>query len=181
MPTSPRPSSCPMTRISSATSGVRSGSTLTRLSSPLCCDAKTKCQPLEAPQPGLPLGRDHISTRMHDYLRYGSICLSAALSYLEAKLIYRAAPPVWNGGSSSSRSSARGRWGCPQPRCSSSPRSRCPADLFLCRPFNVPGRSCQILPVGRQERHQQLPVLLDASPINLSVAHASDDTSLAAK
>ena len=55
----------------------------------LCCDEKTQCQALERTQPGLPLGRGHISTRTHDYYRHGTICLFAALSYLEGKLIYR--------------------------------------------------------------------------------------------
>ena len=40
-------------------------------------------------QPGLPLGTGHIRTRTHDYYRHGTICLFAALSYLEGKLIYR--------------------------------------------------------------------------------------------
>ena len=40
-------------------------------------------------QPGLPLGRGHIRTRTHDYIRHGTVTLFAALSYLEGKLIYR--------------------------------------------------------------------------------------------
>ena len=55
----------------------------------LCCDEKTQCQALERTQPGLPLGTGHIRTRTHDYYRHGTICLFAALSYLEGKLIYR--------------------------------------------------------------------------------------------
>ena len=55
----------------------------------LCCDEKTQCQALERTQPGLPLGNGQIRTRTHDYYRHGTICLFAALSYLEGKLIYR--------------------------------------------------------------------------------------------
>ena len=55
----------------------------------LCCDEKTQCQALERTQPGLPLGSGHVRTRTHDYYRHGTICLFAALSYLEGKLIYR--------------------------------------------------------------------------------------------
>ena len=55
----------------------------------LCCDEKTQCQALERTQPGLPLGRGHIRTRTHDYIRHGTVTLFAALSYLEGKLIYR--------------------------------------------------------------------------------------------
>ena len=55
----------------------------------LCCDEKTQCQALERTQPGLPLGSGHIRTRTHDFYRHGTICLFAALSYLEGKLIYR--------------------------------------------------------------------------------------------
>ena len=55
----------------------------------LCCDEKTQCQALERTQPGLPLGRGHIRTRTHYYIRHGTVTLFAALSYLEGKLIYR--------------------------------------------------------------------------------------------
>ena len=44
---------------------------------------------MERTQPGLPLGIGHIRTRTHDYHRHGTICLFAAMSYLEGKLIYR--------------------------------------------------------------------------------------------
>jgi len=40
-------------------------------------------------QLGLPLGSGQLRTRTHDYYRHGTICLFAALSYLEGKLIYR--------------------------------------------------------------------------------------------
>ena len=55
----------------------------------LCCDEKTQCRALERTQPGLPLGRGHIRTQTHDYIRHGTVTLFAALSYLEGKLIYR--------------------------------------------------------------------------------------------
>ncbi len=55
----------------------------------LCCDEKTQCQALERTQPGLRLGRGHIRTQTHDYIRHGTVTLFAALSYLEGKLIYR--------------------------------------------------------------------------------------------
>ena len=54
----------------------------------LCCDEKSQCQALERTQPGLPLGIGHIRTRTHDYYRHGTVCLLAAMSYLEGKLIY---------------------------------------------------------------------------------------------
>ena len=56
----------------------------------LCCDEKTQCQALERTQPGLPPGVGHVRTRTHDYYRHGTVCLFAALNYLEGKLIYRA-------------------------------------------------------------------------------------------
>ncbi len=55
----------------------------------LCCDEQSQCQALERTQPSLPLGVGHIRTRTHDYIRHGTVCLCAALSYLEGKLIYR--------------------------------------------------------------------------------------------
>ena len=55
----------------------------------LCCDEKSQCQALERTQPALPLGVGHIRTRTHDYIRHGTVCLFAAISYLEGKLIYR--------------------------------------------------------------------------------------------
>ena len=54
-----------------------------------CCDEKTQCQALERTQPSLPLGRGHIRTETHDYIRHGTITLFAALNYLDGKLIYR--------------------------------------------------------------------------------------------
>ncbi len=55
----------------------------------LGCDEKTRCQALERTQPELPPGTGHIRTQTHDCYRHGTICLFAAMSYLEGKLIYR--------------------------------------------------------------------------------------------
>jgi len=55
----------------------------------LCCDEKAQCQALEHTQPALPLGVGHVRTNTHDDTRHGAICLFAAMSYLEGKLIYR--------------------------------------------------------------------------------------------
>ncbi len=49
----------------------------------LCYDEKTQWQSLKRTQTGLPLGRGHIRTRTHDYVRHGTVTLFAALSYLE--------------------------------------------------------------------------------------------------
>lgn len=54
----------------------------------LCCDEKTQCQALERTQPALPLGVGHVHTKTHDDIRHGTICLFAAMSYLEGELIY---------------------------------------------------------------------------------------------
>jgi hypothetical protein len=37
---------------------------------------------LERTQPGLPPGVGHVKTRTHDYIRYGTLTLFAALNYL---------------------------------------------------------------------------------------------------
>jgi transposase len=55
----------------------------------LCCDEKSQCQALERTQPGLPLGIGHIRTKTHDYIRHGTVCLFAALNYLQGKIISR--------------------------------------------------------------------------------------------
>ena len=55
----------------------------------LCCDEKSQCQALERTQPALPLGIGHIRTRMHDYIRHGTITLFAALNYLDGKILSR--------------------------------------------------------------------------------------------
>lgn len=57
----------------------------------LCCDEKSQCQALERTQPGLPLGMGHIHTQTHDYTRYGTITLFAALSYLDGKIFSQTA------------------------------------------------------------------------------------------
>jgi transposase len=58
----------------------------------LCCDEKSQCQALERTQPGLPLGRGHITTRTHDYYRHGTVTLFAALNYLNGKVLAERAP-----------------------------------------------------------------------------------------
>ena len=55
----------------------------------LCCDEKSQCQALERTQPCLPLGIGHIRTKIHDYIRHGTITLFAALNYLDGKIIAR--------------------------------------------------------------------------------------------
>ena len=55
----------------------------------LCCDGKTQCQALERTRSGLSSGVGRVRTRTHDYYRQCTVCLFAALSYLEGKLIYR--------------------------------------------------------------------------------------------
>jgi transposase len=57
----------------------------------LCCDEKSQCQALERTQPGLPLGVGHIRTKTHDYTRHGTVCLFAALSYLDGKIFAQTA------------------------------------------------------------------------------------------
>src|ERR1051325_1429542 len=51
----------------------------------LCCDEKSQCQALERTQPPLPLGKGHIKTCTHDYIRHGTLTLFAALNYLDGK------------------------------------------------------------------------------------------------
>ena len=58
----------------------------------LCCDEKSQCQAWERTQPGLPLGQGHVRTRTHDDYRHGTVCLFAALNYLEGKIISQIAP-----------------------------------------------------------------------------------------
>ena len=55
----------------------------------LCCDERTRDPPPERTQPGLPLGAGQVRTRTNDRYRHGTICLFAAMSYLEGKLVYR--------------------------------------------------------------------------------------------
>jgi hypothetical protein len=42
----------------------------------LCCDEKCQIQALQRSQPGLPLGRGHIRTQIHDYYRNGTVTRS---------------------------------------------------------------------------------------------------------
>ncbi len=58
----------------------------------LCCDEKSQCQALERTQPPLPLGKGHIKTRTHDYIRHGTLTLFAALNYLDGKILSQTAP-----------------------------------------------------------------------------------------
>jgi transposase len=58
----------------------------------LCCDEKSQCQALERTQPPLPLGRGHIKTCTHDYIRHGTLTLFAALNYLDGKILSQTAP-----------------------------------------------------------------------------------------
>ncbi len=55
----------------------------------LCCDVMGQRRAVERTQPGLPLEIGHIRTRTHDYMRYGTITLFAALNYLNGRLITR--------------------------------------------------------------------------------------------
>jgi len=58
----------------------------------LCCDEKSQCQALERTQPPLPLGKGHIKTSTHDYIRHGTLTLFAALNYLDGKVFSQTAP-----------------------------------------------------------------------------------------
>lgn len=53
----------------------------------LCVDEKTAVQALERSQPLLPLTPDHPERRSHDYYRYGSLDLFAALDVATGKVI----------------------------------------------------------------------------------------------
>jgi Homeodomain-like domain len=53
----------------------------------LCCDEKSRCQPLERTQRPLPLKKGYVRTQTHDYIRHGTITLFAALSYLEGSYL----------------------------------------------------------------------------------------------
>ena len=52
-------------------------------------DERTQCQVLERTQPAIPLGMGHVGTKTNDYIRHGTTGLSAAMSCLEGKLLYR--------------------------------------------------------------------------------------------
>jgi transposase len=53
----------------------------------LCVDEKTQIQALDRTQPGLPLKRGRCGTMTHDYKRYGTTTLFAALDLLQGKVI----------------------------------------------------------------------------------------------
>jgi len=53
----------------------------------LCLDEKSQIQALDRTQPGLPLKKGRCGTMTHDYTRYGTTTLFAALSMLDGKVI----------------------------------------------------------------------------------------------
>ncbi|MGH7144510.1 MAG: IS630 family transposase [Planctomycetota bacterium] len=53
----------------------------------LCVDEKSQIQALDRTQPGLPLKKGRCGTRTHDYKRYGTTTLFAALEMAEGRLI----------------------------------------------------------------------------------------------
>lgn len=53
----------------------------------LCVDEKTQIQALDRTQPSLPLAIGHGETRTHDYIRYGTTSLFAALSVKTGQVI----------------------------------------------------------------------------------------------
>jgi len=55
----------------------------------LCCDEKSQIQALDRTQPGLPLKKGRAATMTHDYKRYGTTTLFAALNTLDGSIISR--------------------------------------------------------------------------------------------
>ena len=53
----------------------------------LCVDEKSQIQALDRTQPGLPLKKGRCGTMTHDYKRYGTTTLFAALDLLQGKVI----------------------------------------------------------------------------------------------
>jgi transposase len=53
----------------------------------LCVDEKSQVQALDRTQPGLPMKKGRCGTMTHDYKRYGTTCLFAALNVLDGKVI----------------------------------------------------------------------------------------------
>jgi transposase len=53
----------------------------------LCCDEKSQVQALDRTQPGLPLKKGRAATMTHDYKRYGTTTLFAALNVLDGQII----------------------------------------------------------------------------------------------
>jgi len=53
----------------------------------LCVDEKSQVQALDRTRPALPMRKGRCGTMTHDYKRYGTTCLFAALNVLEGKVI----------------------------------------------------------------------------------------------
>jgi transposase len=58
----------------------------------LCVDEKSQIQALDRTQPSLPLTAGHCTTQTHDYKRYGTTTLFAALELAEGKVIAECMP-----------------------------------------------------------------------------------------
>jgi len=58
----------------------------------LCCDEKSQVQALDRTQPGLPLKKGRAATMTHDYKRYGTTTLFAALNVLDGQVIAQCQP-----------------------------------------------------------------------------------------
>jgi len=57
----------------------------------LCCDEKSQIQALDRTQPGLPMKPGRAASMTHDYKRYGTTTLFAAMSTLDGSVISRCA------------------------------------------------------------------------------------------
>ena len=58
----------------------------------LCVDEKSQIQALDRTQPGLPMKKGRAGTMTHDYTRYGTTTLFAALNLLEGTVIGQCLP-----------------------------------------------------------------------------------------
>ena len=58
----------------------------------LCADEKSQIQALDRTQPGLPIKKGRCGTMTHDYKRYGTTTLFAALDMLEGRVISECMP-----------------------------------------------------------------------------------------
>lgn len=58
----------------------------------LCVDEKSQIQALDRTQPGFPMKKGRCATMTHDYKRYGTTTLFAALSVLEGRVIGQCLP-----------------------------------------------------------------------------------------
>jgi transposase len=58
----------------------------------LCVDEKSQIQALDRTQPGLPMKKGRCATMTHDYKRYGTTTLFAALNVLEGRVIGQCLP-----------------------------------------------------------------------------------------